>query len=76
MLRGVTKRSVIPSEEGIQPLLCFVSILGLELTTLDLSYHLTPDNRGLAKNHSLLYMLFASANLVLYARQVTLQEGS
>ena len=32
--------------------------------------------RGLAKNHSLLYMLFASANLVLYARQVTLQQGS
>jgi IS5 family transposase len=32
--------------------------------------------RGLAKNHSLLYMLFASANLILYARQVTLQEGS
>ncbi len=32
--------------------------------------------RGLAKNHSLLYMLFASANLVLYSRQVVLQQGS
>ena len=32
--------------------------------------------RGLAKNNSLLYMLFASANLELYSRQVTLQQGS
>ena len=31
---------------------------------------------GLAKNRSLLYMLFASANLVLYARQVMVQQGS
>lgn len=31
--------------------------------------------RGLAKNHSLLYILFASANLVLYSRQVVVQQG-
>ncbi len=32
--------------------------------------------RGLAKNHSLLYMLFFSANLVLYSRQAMVQQGS
>jgi len=32
--------------------------------------------RGIAKNHSLLYMLFASANLVLYSRQVMVQQTS
>lgn len=32
--------------------------------------------RGIAKNHSLLYMLFASANLVLHARQVMVQQTS
>lgn len=30
--------------------------------------------RGIAKNHSLLYMLFASANLVLYSRQAVVQQ--
>ncbi len=30
--------------------------------------------RVIAKNHTLLYMLFASANLVLYVRQVVLQQ--
>jgi len=32
--------------------------------------------RGIAKNHGLFSMLFASANLVLYARKAILQQGS
>ena len=32
--------------------------------------------RGLAKNHSLLYILFASVNLVLYSRKVVVQQES
>ncbi len=33
-------------------------------------------HRGIAKSHRLFPMLFASANLVLYARQVMVQQGS